>query len=193
MLGIVFALVLLLILSFGPIDFAQVAWRVNAVYHKNGKIKKRKLKGKDLIMSYCPVFNVCVVRKAFYRKYGFTLPMAIAGSVFVALRFIMTGIPPLAIAAVDNTIIGNIQIASLPLMYVGLIIIHLLHLIVYVDISRMFRFGIIYYILLVLIPEGAVMFLATQVPMQMNANKEALNNRFNENYKTAARHKRRQA
>jgi len=183
-MGIVFFLIFLVVLSFGPVDFAHAAYRCNNKKIKDGKVRVRKMSHKDAILSNLPIGCVTLTYKSFYKSFGYTKIVGILAIICILPRLLLTSIPPLAIAATTNTALGYIQIYSLPLCYFGFILFHLLHVVVYIMIMRLFRFNIITYILTAICPYATSLYLATSIPNQLNAQYEKLNNRFSENYKT---------
>ncbi len=178
MMALAFGLVLTIILSFGPIGFALKVWSLNSFRVKNGKQIRKKLKGRDRVFAYMPVLNLCISRKAYYGTYGFVFPVAVVSIIMVTLRFLLTCIPPIAIAAMNNTFLGNLQIFSLPLCYLGIFVIHVLSCIVYIDIMRMYRFSIPYYIFVVIMPCIAALFLQSSIYRQVKEDSEITSNRF---------------
>lgn len=190
-MAILFFIGLIVLFSFGPIDFANAAWRSNNRKVKNGKVLHKKKPQNIKILGALPGGCVCVTRYAFYKKYGWTAPVAIICIPLILLRLVLAGVPAIANLAATNTALGILQIYSLPIMYFGLVLFHLLHVITYIDIMRLFRFGWVSYLFAVLFPYGIAFYLASQIPAQLNAQNEKQQNRFNENYKAPTKKKRR--
>lgn len=180
--GIGIFLVLLYVVEMFPISFAGTCWTVTHRKTVKGKIKVRPIPKRLWLFYKLPIACVCMSHINFFKKYSWTRPVAIATVACFVPRLLMF-LPFMTGLAVNNLVFRLLFMFSIPLLLIGLLLLHVLHVAVYFKIMRLFRFGTLSYIVLFVAPYFIAALMNSSIPQQLAEDKETLNSRFDENYK----------
>lgn len=186
--GIVVFLVVLGMFELFPIQLSIVSWRCLHRKTVRDKVKIRPIPKRLWLWYHLPLSCVCLTYKNFFKKYGLTKITAIVAAMLMGIRILMF-LPFMDSLAVSIGWMRILYALSVPAFLLGILIFHVLHVVVYFRVMRLFRFGTLHYILLFVAPYVVAALMKSSIPMQLFNDKEALSSRFDENYKLNTKRK----
>ena len=150
---------LFFVLLYG--SYARFAWTIQRWVKKPRKSRKThkmvqpKLKKKELILGCVPFYQACMVWKALYRSYGWTLPVAIVSALLIFIRLINVIFLPI------NSVV---MLVTAYMIWIGILLHIILYGVVTANCARLYNFSTLRIIACFIVPHLACIGLVNNVP-----------------------------
>lgn len=142
--GIILVFLGLLFWNYGGFTVTVVRWCKPLNVKKGKPIKRPTLSGGEIAKCYIPLYQACAVHKALHGSYGWTLPVCIISSACIIIRLLNAFLIPIN---------SYVMLVTTFMMWIGLILYMLLYSIVTFNTARMYEFGTVYSVLVLLLPQ----------------------------------------
>lgn len=145
-------------------SYARLAWTVMRWVKKPRKSKKThklvqpKNTSHELIVGCIPFYQACLVHKALYRTYSWTLPVAIVSAVCIFIRLINVLFLPI------NALV---MVITVYMMWFGIILHIILYGVVTANCARLYDFSTVRIVLCLIFPHLACVGLVNNIPHKM--------------------------
>lgn len=145
-------------------SYARFAWTVMRWVKKPRRSKKThklvqpKLSSGDMIKGCIPFYQACLVHKALYRTYSWTLPVAVVSALFIIIRLVNVFFLPI------NALV---MVITVYMMWIGIIMHIVLYGVVTANCARLYDFSTLRMVMCFIFPHLACIGLVNNIPHKM--------------------------